>query len=361
MIQSFEKIAVIGLGLIGGSIAKALKTKDESIFIGAYDRPEILDRAINENTINAKIGNFKNIDEYDVIFLCLPVDTNLKIMKEIAPILSEKNIITDVSGVKGVFCEEWKKLNSKGIYFGGHPMTGKEKDGYINSDPLLFENAVYILSNGNPVGEINKRFYNLIKSLGAKIVKLDPYLHDEIVANVSHVPQLLSVALINSSSKISNDIKFTDFGAGGFRDMTRIASSKFNIWESIIELNREKIIAAIDDLRFEIDEMRESIISKKSNKLKALFEKARYTRDEIPANTKGFLYPLHDLFVFVKDEPGIISKISTSLFNININIKDIELLKIREGDGGVFRLSFDSESDVEMAAEVLKELGFSTK
>ncbi|MDZ7765594.1 MAG: prephenate dehydrogenase dimerization domain-containing protein [Melioribacteraceae bacterium] len=186
-------------------------------------------------------------------------------------------------------------------------------------------------------------------------------MHDKVVAHVSHLPQLLSVSLVNNSVVSENGISFSDFAAGGFRDMTRIAASDFSIWEKIIAYNKDEILKAIDKLKHEINSM-EKLVSEDDFKMLAeKFESSRKKRDEIPKDTKGFLTQLHDLFVFVRDEPGVVSKISTALFNNNINIKDIELLKIREGTGGTFRLSFDSEKDVKRAGEIIRKEGFVIK
>jgi prephenate dehydrogenase len=279
----------------------------------------------------------------------------------LAPLLNEDQIITDVSGVKGIFQKEWDGLKSKGIYVGGHPMTGKELGGYQNSDPLLFENSVYILSDIYKDYEQINPIINIIKALGARITFLNPYLHDKVVANVSHLPQLLSISLVNNSAKKEGGVNFSDFAAGGFRDMTRIAASEFSIWEKIITFNKAEILYAISSLKNELALVEDFIQKNKYDSLAEKFESSRIKRDEIPKDTKGFLTQLHDLFVFVRDEPGVVSKISTALFNNNINIKDIELLKIREGTGGTFRLSFDSEQDVKRAGEIIRKEGFEIK
>ena len=141
------KIAIIGLGLIGGSLAKAIKRVDNHSIISAYDMPQVLDQAENENVIDIKLYSVEESINSDVIFLCLPVNSSLQVFDIVAPLLKENTILTDVCGVKNIFQEKWNCIKSKGIYIGGHPMTGKEKGGYENSDPLLFENSVYILSD----------------------------------------------------------------------------------------------------------------------------------------------------------------------------------------------------------------------
>jgi prephenate dehydrogenase len=356
-----EKIAIIGLGLIGGSIAKSIKSFSSQYRISAFDNPDILERALQQNVIDKKLSSVEEAIESDLIFICLPVDASIKVFEELADKINPDQILTDVCGVKSVFQEIWDKKERKGFYIGGHPMTGKEKGGYDNSDPLLFENCVYILNDSAKEYPLIDFFTELIHQLGARITFLNPKVHDIIVASVSHLPQLVSVSLINSANFKESTINFFDYAAGGFRDMTRIASSDFNIWEPIIRKNGKNIIQAIDNFIFDLEQIKKSIAKENYETLSKKFESARIKRDEIPKSNKGFINQIYDVFVFVKDEPGVISKISTALFESNINIKDIELLKIREGSGGTFRLAFESEADAERAKKIIEEIGFSTK
>lgn len=357
--MSTSKISIIGLGLIGGSIAKSLKNNDPALSISAYDIKEVLTSAKILKIIDEGLQNLKDSKSADIIFLCLPTDLSLKALTELAPLVNENTIITDVAGVKGVFEKKWKKLKSKGTYIGGHPMTGKEQGGFANSDPLLFENSTYILSdtykdNSQPLVE-------LLKILGARIKFLNPKLHDKIVARVSHLPQLLAVNLVNSLPDQTKNINYLDFAAGGFRDMTRIASSNFDIWKPVIDLNKENIISSIKVIQKELVGLEKFIRKEDWKRLESLFENARLKRNEIPKNNKGFINPLYDIFVFVNDQPGVLSKLTTLLFNDGINIKDIELLKIREGTGGTFRISFDSEISSKKAQTLIEKSGFSVK
>ena len=359
--MDIKKISIIGLGLIGGSLAKAFRNSEYNFEISAYDMPEILSQALTDKSIDLALNKIDDALAADIIFLCLPVQSSIEIFGNISPRLKPDQILTDVCGVKKVFDDIWKNSKSLGIYIGGHPMTGKEIGGYKNSDPLLFENSVYILSDTNKDNSAIKDFLELIKITGAKRIFLSPLLHDKIVASVSHLPQLLSIALVNNSAITEDEINFLDFAAGGFRDMTRIASSNFDIWESIIKENKFKILESINSFQIELNQINSFLENDEFGSISAKFEEARIKRDEIPKNTKGFLTPLHDIFVFVSDVPGVISKISTSLFNNNINIKDIELLKIREGTGGTFRLSFESDTDAKKAERMLQEIGYKIK
>lgn len=239
-------------------------------------------------------------------------------------------------------------------------MTGKENGGYENSDPLLFENAIYVLTVDLNNNKELSQFRILVEALGANILYLPAHQHDVIAASISHLPQLLSVALVNTAALKADEYNFLDLAAGGFRDMTRIASSDFTIWESVIRNNKEEILAALDSFSREVNSISSLLSRNEFKSIRKMFESASHKRHEIPANTKGFLNPLYDLFIFVKDKPGAISKISSALYKHGINIKDIELLKIREGSGGSFRLSFESEEDRKKAADTMDEIGFDT-
>jgi len=358
---NIKSISIIGLGLIGGSIAKAIKNTDFNISVSAFDKENVLEEAFLEGIIDKKLVNVEKSLDSDLIFLCTPVDISIRIFEFLAPKLKEKQIITDVCGVKEPFRKIWDNIKSEGEYFGGHPMTGKEISGYKASDPLLFENSVYILSDCIKNSKNSNDFFDLLKSFGCRLIFLSPEIHDEVVANVSHVPQLVSVSLVNSLIKNKKNINFVDFAGGGFKDMTRIASSKFDIWKDVISENKNEIFSALENLINELIDVRNLIVAGDGKKLSERFEKSRLIRDAIPKTRKGFLTPLYDLFVFVKDEPGVVAKISSELFKMGINIKDIELLKIREGAGGTFRVSFESEKDALIAEKLMKNIGYHTK
>ena len=207
---------------------------------------KFLKKALVEGVIDKKLSDVKESLQSDIIFLALPIENCLNAFRILSPLLNENQIISDLCSVKGIFSDEWKKLSSKGIYIGAHPMTGKEKSGYDNSDALLFENSIFIVCSENINSDILDNYNNLIRLTGARIVLLNPYLHDKIASQVSHLPQLLSVLLVNHLTEKSGKTSLLDFAAGGFRDMTRIASSDFNIWESIINYNKNNILESLN-------------------------------------------------------------------------------------------------------------------
>lgn len=356
--MGFKNISIIGLGLIGGSIAKALKLKDQSLFISAYDREAVCSAAYEAKIIDYSLPDCGQALNSELIIIALPIEESIKVFKELAPGLRPGCVLTDVCSVKGIFEDLWRGFNSRGSYFGGHPMAGKESCGYEYSDPYLFENAVYAVSERAMNDPAAVNFLSIIENLGARVKFLNPYVHDKAAAYISHLPQTLAVSLVNSLPASSEQLNFIDLAGGGFRDMTRIASSSFSIWESIYKYNKEEILNSLAELQKILTEYSRIIKSGELDKLRYEFLLSTEKRNSIPKNAKGFLRPLYDIFVYAKDEPGAISRMSSALFAHNINIKDIELLKIREGEGGAFRLGFDSKEDAENAKNTLKDKGF---
>ena len=360
------KISILGLGLIGGSLAKALKNSSREIEITGFDKDPVSEQALELKIIDKKINSISDSLGSDIIFLCLPTNLSLEYFKILAPQLKEGEIISDVCGVKGIFEDEWKKImasipifvgKSSGSYIGGHPMTGKEKGGLENSDPLLFENSLYLLSEKSKNLSGISPFTDLIKLLGARIRFVDPYLHDKIIAYVSHLPQVLAVSLINSPGE-DEKINYPDFAAGGFRDLTRIASSDFDVWEPVFRYNKNEINSAIENLISKLESMKNFIDKGDLSSIKDEFISSKKKRESIPSNIKGFINPVHDVFIYAEDKPGTLFRLTEVLYKNSINIKDIELLKIREGTGGTFRVSFETNETAERAKVLIIHAGF---
>ena len=218
--------------------------------------------------------------------------------------------------------------------------------------------ATWVLTPSRPVNEIKRKaFGELLELIGAKVLLLQPRLHDEIAAAVSHLPQMAAVALMNmAAGRHQESPYFLKMAAGGFRDMTRIASSPFGIWRDICETNADMISSFLDAY---IEELRhvKSLLAD-SKELERYFGRAAGNRLSIPTDTKGFLKPQYEVSVAVEDKPGVLARLATLLADAQINIKDIEVLKIREDEGGTFRLAFGERSDQERAIELLSSAGF---
>jgi len=362
--ESFDasrKVGIIGCGLIGGSIALSLAKSGNGIIV--VDKPE------NEKKISRQIPGAvirKSIDELcsdapQVIFLCVPSDELVRVIGKVAPRAANGTIISDVSGVKIPVMDAAKKSVPPGVTFvGGHPMAGSEKSGVEAAQPFLFQNAVYVLS---PMGKHDEKsiapLVELIQQLGARILFMDAAQHDRIAAATSHLPQLIAVELVNLLADLSSkDGNFNTLAAGGFRDMTRIASSDFAVWQEVISSNRVNIGDILRKFVERLSKLNTALEGNRLDRVKKEFETANVARRKIRKGGKGFLKPLYDLYVVVEDKVGVLKLITTTLADSGINIKDMELLKVREGTGGMFRLSFDTEDILDLAAGKLEGCGF---
>ncbi len=356
-----KKIAVIGCGMIGGSIALSLSKSGHQV--------SVLDLPQNEKAIRKQVPLatiMKSIEEVcdenpQVIFICVPSDKTTEVIRKVADHVHDGTIVTDVAGVKKPVMDAAKDVVPKNVMFvGGHPMAGSEKSGVEAAQPFLFQNAVYVLSPlRNYSEEMMSPLLEAIQQLGARILFMDAAKHDKIAAATSHLPQLLAVELVNLINGFSKrDDNFNTLAAGGFRDMTRIASSDFAVWEDVVSSNKENIDDVIEAFIKRLSDLRDSIRAGKIKEVEREFENAKYGRSQIRKSGKGFLHPLYDLYVVVEDKVGVLKDITSTLADSDISIKDIELLKVREGTGGMFRVSFDTEQIMDRAAEMLEQKGF---
>jgi len=351
-------ITVIGIGLIGGSICYSFKKENFKVI------------GVSSNNTIKKAEDLKIIDlgypysrvdeavrESDFVFICTPLLEIGKILPTVIKNARKNCIISDVGSTKSTICDLAEQNIKKGIYFiGGHPMAGSEKRGIDNANQYLFYDAVWVLTplRSTPKKAV-KSLSNLIASIGAKIMILTPRLHDKIAANVSHLPQILAVLLTNQLADKDDDL-YRNLAAGGFRDMTRIASSDFSIWRDIIETNHVEIVSAMKEYKKRLEDM----INNMNNLdiVKSEFKKAAEERKIIPRYSKGFLKPLIDVRVSVKDRPGELAKITNIIYYQGVNIKDIEIVNIREGEGGILRLGFSEKREASIGAQALSKFGY---
>jgi prephenate dehydrogenase len=356
----FKRITMIGVGLIGGSLALAIKHRFPDVYLTGVDKPNVLKRALKRHIIdNADRSVERAVHSADLVIIAAPVFAITKLIPLVARNIAPHTIVTDTGSVKRAIVRQAQSLFPTGNFIGGHPMAGSEFSGIDAAHPLLFQNAIYILT---PTRTTNKKSLRKIAkfftTLDARIYIIDPAIHDSIVAAVSHLPQLAAVALMNTVGRHHPHAPgHLSLAAGGFRDMTRIASSKFEMWKDILTANQREVGKA---LRLFIDQLENiaAVVHSHPSRLSTEFKTSRNLRLHIPQSMKGFMSPLVDLSVFVEDKPGELARLTSMLAKQKINIKDMELLKVREGRGGTFRLSFENRSVCHDASRILQRLGF---
>ncbi|WP_134687426.1 prephenate dehydrogenase [Brevibacillus migulae] len=356
-------IAVLGVGLIGGSIALALRQDSELRIIGFDVREDFLDKALTNGVIHAGTTDLQTaVREADVIFLSTPVEQIYTLLDQFATLsLKPGAILTDVGSTKqGVVTYAQSRVPRDVTFIGGHPMAGSHKSGVEAANPLLFENAYYVLTPGAGTTEDQlHRLQELLQLTRAKVVVMDPAEHDRVVGAVSHFPHIIAAVLVNQVAQYdqANDWH-RRLAAGGFRDITRIASSNPRMWRDILLNNREHLLQIAADWREALDKIMDVVALGEKDEIEQFFREARDFRDGLPERQKGALPPLYDLYIDIPDHPGEIGKITTLLGAKEINIINIQIRETREDMLGVLRITFRNQAELEKGAEMLRYFGY---
>jgi prephenate dehydrogenase len=357
-----KKIAIIGLGLIGGSIAKALKDRLNITCITAVDNNESsIRQAISEGYIQEGFTELNDsVYNSDIIFLCTPVKYTLEYLTLLCGNVKESCILTDTASTKKEIIDYINSLDNPPCFIGGHPMAGTEKAGFASSFSHLFENAYYILSpSKNSPKEALELLTEIVEGIGAIPVKLDAKEHDIITATISHVPHVIASALVNLVKQSdSPERKMQVLAAGGFKDITRIASSNPQIWESIILSNRQEVKETLNKLVKTISTFIEYIDNNNSSNIYNFFESARNYRNTFSNNRIGLIDPQNELIIDVVDKPGIIGEIATLLGKNGVNIKNINVSNSREFEQGCLRITLPDSESVKAAYNLLSDKGY---
>lgn len=351
------KISFIGFGLIGGSIAKAIRKYHSDYYIEAFNpSKEGLHLGLEDGTLDREIDEIPNFDkDTDIIFLCSPIDFNIQNLEIISKNVSKKTIITDVGSVKGSIHEAATRLGISSQFVGGHPMTGSEKTSFMNADARILENAYYILTQSEDADEsLLKTMQELVASIKAIPIISDCEKHDFATAAISHVPHLIAASLVKMVKDNDYDDGFMKMiAAGGFKDITRIASSSPRMWESICKNNPINVNKLLSVYISELQKIENSINNNNFADINELFVISSEYRNSINDNSKGPIAKTFKLYLNIDDEAGAIARIATLLAVKNINIKNIGITHNREHEEGVLYIIFYDQSSLEEAKEVL--------
>ncbi|MBM7865452.1 prephenate dehydrogenase [Heliomicrobium gestii] len=402
---AFRRVVIIGLGVIGGSLAMALTQGQVVEEVIGVDRDEetralaLATRAAHRVEADAA----RAVANADLIVLATPVRTYPSIIEAIASRLKADAIVTDVGSTKQWVLEQMGKLLPPGIRFvGGHPMAGSEKQGIRGADRYLLENAVYVLTpDGDTDAAALQTVKDLIQAVGARVLLLGAEEHDRMVALVSHLPHMMAVALVETLSDVAKAYPQAPMlAAGGFRDTTRVAAGDPQMWVDIACTNRAPLLHMIGCFRKALDRLEgqisacggsgasgdaggagqgctgkddarevgprkgspaESAAGAPVEALRHTLAHAREVRLSIPRKAKGILPGIHEIVVTVPDEPGVIGTMARILGDNGVNIADIEILRVREGHGGTIRIGFYEAPDADRAVDVLAGAGIIVK
>ncbi|NJD02956.1 MAG: prephenate dehydrogenase [Ruminiclostridium sp.] len=356
------RITIIGLGLIGGSLARAFHERMGMKDIIAVNRSgEALQQALRDGAISRGYTEMdSSIYESDIIFICTPVKRALQYIDDLSGKVRPDCIITDVGSTKGELVTHVNTMKNPPCFIGGHPMAGTEKTGYASGFAHLFENAYYILtpckSTPKPAME---SMMDLARGIGAIPVIMDAYEHDRVTGGISHIPHIIASALVNMVKGLDScGGSMQMFAAGGFRDITRIASSSPEMWESIVMSNKHQLKELLDNFVKELERFKKIMAEDDSQALLDFFSSAKKFRDSMPASRNGLIAPIYELIINVIDKPGIIGEIATILGRNNINIMNINVTNSREFEQGCLKITLVDSESVNIAFDLLKEAGY---
>ena len=279
-------ITIIGVGLIGSSIARKIKTIDGKIKINIIDNS----KENLEKSKLLKLGNIfsldidKKIEKSDIIFICTPISAYEKIFNKLNNFDLPNTIISDVGSSKVKVIELAESILNDKIFVPGHPIAGTEKSGPENGFENLFKDKWFISTNCNLCNEKNIEYINSMwKKFGSKIITMKSKDHDSIMAITSHIPHLIAYNIVGTASELEEDIKseVIKFSASGFRDFTRIASSDPVMWRDIMLSNKDEIISLFEKFNNDLKQILDAIKKDDGEFLVKKFKKTREIREKI--------------------------------------------------------------------------------
>ncbi len=358
-----ERTGIIGTGLIGGSLALAMKKYGWPGEIAGYDinsrnleealRCGALDRAASSTTELARWS--------EMLIIAVPVRSIISLLETVSPHLNEGTVVIDVGSTKSGIMREAKRLMPpRTTFVGGHPMAGSERKGFAHADPDLFRGSAFIFT---PPDECGPEVYSFITQaftgLGARVLFMDAEMHDQAVAAISHLPHIVAFALVNLVLEESEDVQaMTEMISGGFRDMTRIASSDAELWADILLENRGRLDRVLGRYISMLEDVRGMLREEDAESLVSMMARARSGRLGMAQALRESMEELYAVIVPVENRPGVISSVTQTLGEMGINLEDLELTHPLEGGSGLLKLYVRNGEVAERSRKALVSRGY---
>lgn len=359
------RVLIAGLGLIGGSLALNLTSHTNHIVLGYDGDEKTRQYAKDKNVVHEVYTDYiEAVQKAEVVILACPVSVTCQLIDQLNDIeLTKDVLVTDVSSVKQTVLTRAEQLINPHIRFvGGHPMAGSHKRGIEAAKEHLFENAIYVLTKTSRATDEDVSWIkSILQTTKAKFIELDGKEHDEMTSVISHFPHLIASSLVHQAEKWQEKHpKIPSLAAGGFRDITRIASSNPKMWQDIFFQNKTVIERLLTDWIDEMKQLHHMLASDKQEGMLDYLEQAKTYRDGLDRKGRGALMSFYDVYVDIFDQPGALKTVITLLADADISIKNIEILEVREGITGVLRLSFSSKEDQLTSHRLLVKHGYET-
>ena len=377
------RITFVGFGLLASSVAAAIKQAKLPTVVRAVSSPATLSRA-KELGLADEFFGYDEIKDWvpgsDMILLCSPILHILRTIENLVRMdlsalsLQSKILVSDIGSTKVEICKAGAKLPKPFVFVGSHPMAGSEKRTLEYNDPSIFENAYWFVCPPEGVEEADyKSLLDLISFVGANAVVFPPEHHDRTMAWVSHMPQMLSSTLAASMPERLVKPSYQHYAGRAFRDMTRIAASGWNMWHDIAVTNRDQTVLALREVREGLDKTIEAMdhlqvvsdgkpaADDRAGELESVFKAGNEGRASLFEKGRNAAAAFSEITVPLKDVPGALLQVLSPLAQNNLNIRDIELMKVRENIAGTLLLAFKTPEEARRAVQILKLLGYDVK
>jgi prephenate dehydrogenase len=354
--MSGRKVLLVGTGLIGGSVGLGLRQAWPDAHVIACDAdPSAAEQAVARGAAHAADAIDRAAD-CDIVVVSVPVGALESVLSDLAPHLGPDTLLTDTGSTKSGFVEAAARiLGEDHLVVGGHPMAGSEQHGIEAASPDLFSGAWWILTpTSSTRPEAYQQALRLVAALGARTIALDPGSHDRLMATVSHLPQLLASALMRMAGQEGQDTEaILALAAGGFKDMTRIASSRPEMWVDICLENGSAITDRLRAFAGELSSVADLIDG--GGDLLSFFREAKQARDRIPLKreTTGLV----EIHIDIPDRPGVLADVTTAMGQLAVNIEDLGIRHAAEGGHGILTIWLADDVDTDRCIEKLTGLG----
>ncbi len=275
----FDRIAVVGLGLIGGSIALAARQVWPASLIIGVDRNEVLEAAVRRGAVDVGAADLSIASEAEAVILAAPVNENVRVLAALAGALPGAAVVTDVGSTKRTIVEASRARPSRLTFVGGHPLAGSERAGIEAARPDLFVGRRWLFTpSGCDDNEALEKLCAVVSAFGAHPLVVGADEHDRLLAVPSHLPQLAAVALMDAVGALTGE-QGLELAGPGLRDMTRLAASRADVWRDVCETNADNILAALDTLLDTLGRLRGALTD--SRALDELFTSANTWRSKL--------------------------------------------------------------------------------
>lgn len=361
----FRRIAVVGTGLIGGSFAVVSRATDGVEHVAVWDAdPEVRDLARRRRIADAapeELG--AAVRDADLVLLGVPVSSIAQTAARVEELVGDRSpVLTDVGSVKAKPVLEIEgSIRGRVRFVGGHPMAGSEHRGLEAADGTIFQGATWLLT---PTETSDAEAFNALgahlRAIGARVLAVDPELHDRLVAVASHLPQALASVLMAQAAGVARTTgqAVLSVAAGGFRDVTRIAASDPDLWVGILSENRDAVLQALEGFSRGLDGLRAALEGRDLPSLHEVLREAQAARLRLPG--KEAVGDLVDLVVPMDDRPGMLAAVTTALGEAGVNIEDLAMRHASEGTRGALIVAVDGHTAAEQAQSLLADRGFSS-